>query len=79
MQSATALYCLLPMKPPEHRTVFYHTRLTPSGQLTRHRAGSTACPSTPRDPQHLIESPATCVHSLAGSEPRTILCAGRAG
>ena len=74
MQSATALCCFLP-KLRQSIALSLTTRLTPSGQLTRHRAGSTACPSTPRSIH--LGSPATC-ESLAGSEPRTILCAGRA-
>lgn len=78
MQSATALYCLLPMKPPEHRTVFDHQAdafwsadQAPSrvNSMPLHPTRSTA---SYREPRHLCAS-------LAGSEPRTILCAGRAG
>ena len=80
MQSATALYCLLPMKPPEHRTVFDHQAVDAIWSADQAPSRVNRMPLHPTiHSSHLIESPATCVHlSLAASHARSYVRAGPA-
>ena len=77
MESASALCCLLP-KLRQSIALSLTTRLTPSGQLTRHRAAGQQHAPPPHDPPYREPPPPPVCISHWQRATHTILCAGRA-